>query len=529
MLSYIGIGTCIGQPLNVPVLLRSLAVGMATIEEDKISLSFDTDFLISLDANPYDENLICQMVDNYECLWWKARKPRTLDLAEIFNKSSLEKCLDTHMDQVLGHTVTHSTPAAPSMTPATDTSCPRCTDYKNILSNTLLDLVNIHTYVDMMSTCSETQWNIDMRRASTFNLLHEAAVMKDVASDCSATNPIPIDKELIAQNAAEELERMKLLIPSSHKWTWGESLSESEVLSLRRPGKIHRNRVHSGYDMSLKPGKLTGQDSPFPSMPTSVDNPTTVEDAPAPPDNVADRYRNIRSLLFDPLGKTLPPQIFPFDALAGPPKDPNFSIERDNLRPRISAILTKDNIETFNAQMYSEEYVEQKDIAIEDAWKSDTQARTLTDGIEAVWSSASELVEGSLVKPIEVIWSSASDVDDKPVEDIWESEHSDDEVNHSPAPPVVNNSLALPVVHNSPATPRVHNSLAALLIHNSPAKPVEEEWHSASDDENSNSGPVISSSAPPNSQLFVSPSKITIEKSSQSFLFSSPWPENRLF
>ena len=266
-------------------------------------------------------------------------------------------------------------------------------------------------------------------------------------------------------------------------------------------------------------------------MPTSVqvDNPTTIKDAPAPPNNVADRYRNICSLLFDPLGKTLPPQIFPFNALAGPPKDPNFSIEHDNLRPQISAILTKDNIETFNAQMYSEEYVEQKDIAIEDAWKSDTQAWTLTDRIEAVWSLASELVEGSLVKPIEIIWSSASDVDDKPVEDIWESEHSDDEVNHSPAPPVVNNSLALPVVHNSPATPRVHNSLAALLIHNSPAKPVEEEWHSASDDENSNSGPVISSSAPPNSQLFVSPSKITIEKSSQSFLFSSPWPENRLF
>ena len=263
-----------------------------------------------------------------------------------------------------------------------------------------------------------------------------------------------------------------------------------------------------------------------------ADNPTTVEDAPAPPDNVANRYRNIHSLLFNPLGKTLPPQIFPFNALAGPPKDPNFSIECDNLRPRISAILTKDNIETFNAQMYSKEYVEQKDIMIEDAWKSNTQAQTLMDGIEAVWSLASELVEGSSVKLIEVIWSSASDVDDKLVEDIWESEHSDEKVNHSPAPLVVNDSPALPVVHNSPATPRVHNSPAtpivhnspaapvvqnppaALLIHNPPAKPVEEEWQSASDDENSNSAPVISSSAPPNSQLFDLPSKITIEKSS---------------
>ena len=87
-----------------------------------------------------------------------------------------------------------------------------------------------------------------MRQASTFKLLHEAAMMKDVASDSLANNPIPINKELIAQNAAEELERMKLLIPSSHKWTWGESLSKSEVLSLCWPGKKHRNRIHSGYD-----------------------------------------------------------------------------------------------------------------------------------------------------------------------------------------------------------------------------------------------------------------------------------------
>ena len=138
--------------------------------------------------------------------------------------------------------------------------------------------------------------------------------------------------------------------------------------------------------MSLKHGKLTGQDSPFPSMLMSVqvDNPTTIEGAPAPPNNVVDHYRNIRSLLFDPLGKTLPSQIFPFNALARPPKDPNFSIEHDNLQPWILAILTKDNIETFKAQMYSEEYVEQKDITIEDAWKSDTQVRTLTDWIEAI-------------------------------------------------------------------------------------------------------------------------------------------------
>jgi hypothetical protein len=48
---------------------------------------------------------------------------------------------------------------------------------------------------------------------------------------------------------------------SSHKWTWGEILSEGDVLALRRSGTRPQKAAHSWYDLSLKDGKLLGDDS----------------------------------------------------------------------------------------------------------------------------------------------------------------------------------------------------------------------------------------------------------------------------
>jgi hypothetical protein len=83
-----------------------------------------------------------------------------------------------------------------------------------------------------MSTASENQWNIDMRWASTFNLLYEAAVVKE-------GGPLPCpqgnkgDRErAVAERAREELQQLQELPPSLHKWTWGERLTEADVLGL---------------------------------------------------------------------------------------------------------------------------------------------------------------------------------------------------------------------------------------------------------------------------------------------------------
>jgi hypothetical protein len=77
----------------------------------------------------------------------------------------------------------------------------------------------MHNYANLMLSSSETQWNIDMRRASTFNQLYEASVLKETAGTSYATAGIPIG---IEETAAKELDRLKNLPESSYKWTWGK-------------------------------------------------------------------------------------------------------------------------------------------------------------------------------------------------------------------------------------------------------------------------------------------------------------------
>jgi hypothetical protein len=103
VLSYVGIGTSIGHPFDIPILLRSLAVGLAILDEDDLPMSFDIDFLTTLDTNLAEQNSLCKIVQKYECAWWKERKPRSLEGAVIFDISSVDICLETHIQQTIGH------------------------------------------------------------------------------------------------------------------------------------------------------------------------------------------------------------------------------------------------------------------------------------------------------------------------------------------------------------------------------------------------------------------------------------------
>ena len=250
VLSYVGICTSTGQVLEIPILLRSLAASIGTIDEDQLSLAFDYDFLMMLDADLSEQHHIyCRIVDNYECAWWKGRKPRSLDLTQVLDRSTLAQCLATHRDQIERPFSTPSfAPATHSPPPIFPAKCSKCDEYKGILSNALLDMINIHNYTNLMTASSEMQWNIDMCWALTFNQLYEASVLKETAAISHSTAGTPI---AIEETGSKELDRLRSLPELSYKWTWGESLTKADIVALHRPGKHHRNCVHSGYDMRL--------------------------------------------------------------------------------------------------------------------------------------------------------------------------------------------------------------------------------------------------------------------------------------
>ena len=294
---------------------------MALADASVLPLSFGQDLLATLDVG-IDDDSKCRKVPTYHCAWWLARKPRNLDSADIMDRFSIDKCLEVYRHLLLpsqrGEVITSgSMSTAPSAVPVppapaapllgtSKAGCDQCERYRDLLSSVLRELVEVRQFASAMATAAENQWGLDMRRASTFNLLYEAAVIKECGP---ATRPPRGNKgeraKAVEEKAREELQRLQALPPSSHKWTWGEWLTKADVLGLARSG-TRPGKIHSGYDISLKGGKNSGEDSFAPSLPTSHgrfdDLPEDVR-APLPDASLAgpSYFTNFRHRLYDPL------------------------------------------------------------------------------------------------------------------------------------------------------------------------------------------------------------------------------------
>lgn len=64
-------------------------------------LDFDHDFLLTLDIGAHDDEKKGWVVKKYERAWWIGKNLRNLDLVEILDKSSINRCLETHWCQLL--------------------------------------------------------------------------------------------------------------------------------------------------------------------------------------------------------------------------------------------------------------------------------------------------------------------------------------------------------------------------------------------------------------------------------------------
>ena len=299
VLSLIGAASALRQNLVIPIVLRSLAGSIPFLNNNPAFIA-NPDFLATLDTGEHHS------VKSYELSWWSGRKRRNLNTVEILNASTLEKCLTHFRDQKsnpitsihlpaganagihardrlesssgtgAGFAESSSSAGAGCVNPSpplldsppvgAGVSCRKCFRYRQLLSDVLQEIIKYQSFASGMATSSENLLNLGIRKASTFNLLHEAAIMKESA-DLAPPAQLSERQNIIKvhQNATLELNRLKDLPASSYKWTWGESLTEDDVLDLRRTGIRPGPLPHSGYDISLAEGRLGGQESPNPS------------------------------------------------------------------------------------------------------------------------------------------------------------------------------------------------------------------------------------------------------------------------
>jgi hypothetical protein len=300
-LSFVGIATSLGLPVEIPIIIRSLADCMALVNPDLLPLTFEASFKDTLDIGAHNNDNKSKVVDKYELSWWSGRKPRNIDNVEVLKGSTLQKCLDHYKQQLSISTAgARVAPAetgarlntwdkaspdagssadagpSPNAGPSLNCSgdllpCQNCTKYRQLLSDVLLDTLKFRDRISAMSTTSSNLLDRGIRRASAFNLLHEAALLKETAG---VPPPAPSSKKIkitrVKQTASSELDRLKKLPASSYKWTWGVNLTEEDVLALRRSGTCPGRGPHSGYDISLRSGKNQGIDSTVRSIHTSL-------------------------------------------------------------------------------------------------------------------------------------------------------------------------------------------------------------------------------------------------------------------
>jgi hypothetical protein len=323
ILSLIGTASALGQVLEIPIIIRSLAGSFAFVKDQDLPLEFNDNLLLTLDAGE------CKMVSNYELMWWIGRKPKDINTVEILDESTVGKCIVNYRQQTANAepSVPLSPAGAGAVAPSLaslgpeagslaslgpeagssnygpgyyrqildkilqnvdDSTLVKCLEiirqtsagaepgsstsndgaginpnYRQLLSDVLQDVVKFQRFASLMSTSTKNHLNLGIRRTAAFNLLHEAAVIKETAGTL-APAPAPLSTHLISavtENASSELTRLQNLPPSSYKWTWGETLTEKEVIALRQSGTNPGRAPHSGYDVSLREGNMMGEES----------------------------------------------------------------------------------------------------------------------------------------------------------------------------------------------------------------------------------------------------------------------------
>jgi len=318
---YAGMATATGQHLEIPIVIRSLVTSLALIPKDNLPVPFDSGFVALLEAGTSDEEF-GRVVKTYANTWWnKAQVPI---YSSLLNADNLHACLDHHEEQLLKsneprkrlepqnveitvpyqlpHLVPEGGSEGAEFQPITFElrnsdpvveKCQHCAKNNCIILGGLCatlftEIQAMRAFASATAESSRAEVSVAGRRCAGFYRLHERVQEKELLSESMTVEGTGRGTEVkrisrrVAEIAAGEIKRFKAM-PSSEKWTWGESLTKDEVLALQH---IRRQDVRTGYGTDLPQGRLSGEYSGTNTSPTRSANfstvPQSVERVPSP-------------------------------------------------------------------------------------------------------------------------------------------------------------------------------------------------------------------------------------------------------
>lgn len=289
-MSYVGVATSVGQVIDVPIVLRSLAESLAPVPAAKLPITYDLGLIATLDCGTNEEQH-GRVVNSYALTWWRGtRRPAeggTLDA------TTLEACLKHHRSRLLQTMSGDPVPAIPIIPlptlqlPAPDLAadadadadpeivCLKCKMYRSLAGNLLNELRSVKNFTSSMVESTLNEIDIASRRTQGYYILHETVQLKEMDQNSINVDGIGPGSQTqkksrhVREIAQNNLERLRDMPPPSFKWTWGETLTRDEVLNLRSdPNRC----LHSGYELSLREGRMRGVVSATNTAPTGPAN-----------------------------------------------------------------------------------------------------------------------------------------------------------------------------------------------------------------------------------------------------------------
>jgi hypothetical protein len=92
---FVGVATSIGQIVEIPILLRSLAQSFQFGWPEEATLPFDSDFIAMLEVGTNEEQPH-RVVTSYAFDWWNNRRSAFPTPGQRLSTATVEACLEYH-------------------------------------------------------------------------------------------------------------------------------------------------------------------------------------------------------------------------------------------------------------------------------------------------------------------------------------------------------------------------------------------------------------------------------------------------
>ena len=93
-MSFVGIGMSLGMPVEIPIIICSLADCLGMVNDEILPLPFYAKFLATLDIGAHNKKNKSKVIGSYELSWWTGRKPRDINSIGIMDRSTVQACID---------------------------------------------------------------------------------------------------------------------------------------------------------------------------------------------------------------------------------------------------------------------------------------------------------------------------------------------------------------------------------------------------------------------------------------------------